>query len=134
MSNLSADDQGNESRLDQIHDYIRHSFQLFLTWFALFAGINDVALGWLGSSSGATAKPPRLLILALALNLIIQNLLGIIAALIVKRALTDLASKAYNLEGPDTIVPIALYRGSVVLIGIALFVTASIWAFVMYIS
>ena len=130
MSDLSVDDQRNENRLRQIHDYIRHTFQLFLAWFTFFAGINYVALGWL---AGTTAKPPPSLVLALALNLVIQNLLGMIAAVIVERVLTDLASKASKLEAPDTIVPIALYRGSVVLIGIALLVTASIWAFVIVI-
>ena len=132
MSDLSADDQRNENRLRQIHDYIRHTLQLFLAWFAFFATINYAALGWLASSGGSTAKPPPSFVLALALNLIIQNLLGICAAVIVERALTDLASKASKLEAPDTIVPIALYRGSIVLIGIALSVTALIWAFVIY--
>jgi len=130
MPELSVDEQRNENRLRQIHDYIRHTFQLFLGWFAFFAGINYVALGWLASPNGTASHSPSIA-LAVGVNFNIQNILGIIAAVIVDNALKDLASKASKLEGSDRIVPTALYRGSIVLIGIALFVTAAVWAMVI---
>jgi hypothetical protein len=141
MPDFAADEQRNEDRLGQIHDYIRHTFQLFLTWFAFFAGINYVAFGWLASPNSTAntaaanaASHAQAVALVAGVNFIIQNLLGIAAAIIVDRVLKDFASKASKLEGPNGIVPIAPYRGSIVLVGIALFVTAAVWAIVITIK
>lgn len=88
MSDLSADDARSESRLKQIHDYIRHTLQLFLGWFAFFAGINYVALGWL--ATGTNHAAPSVAI-AVGANFIVRNLLGIVRTIFVDRALKDLA-------------------------------------------
>ncbi|WP_315729144.1 hypothetical protein [Bradyrhizobium sp. SZCCHNS2015] len=141
MPDLSPDEQRNENRLKQIHDYIRHTFQLFLTWFALFATINYVAFGWLvspnsaanssGAASAGNSSHVQAIALVVGVNFIIQNFLGIAAAIIVDRVVKDFATKASKLEGPDPIVPIALYRGAIFLVGIALFVTAAVWGIVI---
>ena len=120
MPVLATDEQ---NRLKQIHDYIRHIFQLSLGWFAFFAGINYVALGWLATSPGVANH--RSFVFAVGVNIIIQNLLRYSSPGHSK----NLASKASELEGPDGSVPTALYRSSVVSIGIALFVT--VWAIVI---
>jgi hypothetical protein len=70
MSDLFADDQRNENRLRQIHDYIRHTLQLFLAWFGFFAGIltmKTLGDGFAVSTRAAnrasipTARPPPLI-------------------------------------------------------------------------
>jgi hypothetical protein len=39
-----------ERRLDELHEYIRHSFTLFIGWFTFFGTVNFAAMGWMGAS------------------------------------------------------------------------------------
>ena len=129
MPDLTSDEQKKENKLKQTHDYIRHIFQLFLTWFTFFATLNYAALGWLATSP----KSPRdvsWLIEAIAVNFVAQNLLDALATRGVYVAVNKLEGIASKFEAPDKIVPIAFYRGSVILIGVALIITAAIWVFV----
>jgi hypothetical protein len=53
-STLSVEAQIEDSQLRQIHDYIRHSFQLLTTWFTAFATINYAAFAWMASRDGVS--------------------------------------------------------------------------------
>ncbi|MDL9999868.1 hypothetical protein QTI24_14720 [Variovorax sp. J22P240] len=41
------DTQSATRKLAELHDYVRHSFNLFFGWFTFFAGVNCASMGWL---------------------------------------------------------------------------------------
>lgn len=131
MDTLSAEHEHSENRLRQIREYIRHLFQLFLTWFTVFATINYAALGWLAATKTDGTFTVSPFAWPVAAIFIVQNVLGIIVSYMVRDALISLKEKAFALEMKTTIVPIGLYSGAIWLIMLALAITAGVWGIVL---
>jgi hypothetical protein len=120
----------NEKRLHEIHDYIRHIFQLFMGWFTVFVTVNFVTIGWLATSekNGAYSAPPFASVVPVML--ILQNLLGVLAAWRVYVGLRRSNNQVADLEGiaeNETSVPIRLYSQTLLLVIAALIITVGAW-------
>jgi hypothetical protein len=86
-----------ERKFRELHDYVRHIFQMFVGWFTFFATVNYATMGWLAKPSGSTATSTRLG-WVVSLLFISQNLLGIVACFVVRRYLLERDAEAVDLE------------------------------------
>lgn len=133
MSSRSAEDEQRADNLKQVHDYIRHIFQMYLTWFTVFSGVNYAAMGWLVGflTDKAHNRPAAAWVFSAAF--VLQNILAVIVTYQVAKSLKRQSAEAARLSGSDRIVPQTLYRWSTILIGVALTITAIAWAINAYI-
>jgi hypothetical protein len=128
-----------ERRLDELHEYIRQTFSLFIGWFTFFGTVNFAAMGWMGTAAlkdGAFNKIAWLV----PIMFITQNFCGLAATYFVWRHLKDYDSRIVGLEkrlvhkdpyDHPSSVPIDLYLRVMWLIGIALVVIAVVWCGVL---
>jgi len=129
-----------ERRLDELHEYIRHSFTLFIGWFTFFGTVNFAAMGWMGTAAlngGAFNKIAWLV----PVMFITQNFCGLACTYFVWRHLKDYDGRILSLEerlvrGKElydraSSVPINLYFRVMWLIAIALAVIAVVWGGVL---
>jgi hypothetical protein len=141
-----ADQKQLDRKFRELHDYIRHIFQLFVGWFTFFATVNYATMGWLAKPSGLVPVGTHLVWLISGL-FISQNLLGIVACVFVRRYLLERDSEILRLEqqaasssqdesGPplSSSVPLALYSTTIVLIAWALGVILLSWCAIPFIS
>jgi len=108
--------------IKQVHDYIRHLFQMFLTWFTVFATVNYAAMGWLAALSPNAHLVSKAHLVAMVF--IVQNLLALVCTREVWLALKMQAAKV---GGDDGVVPTQLYSRAIGLIAIAVGITALVW-------
>ncbi|WP_143062794.1 hypothetical protein [Bradyrhizobium sp. OK095] len=129
-SSLSAKEQIEENQLRQIHDYTRHSFQTFVSWFTVFATVNYVAFGWMVSVSNSSSSTSPLvspLALPVASVFALQNVLAYLGANRAKEALRGLDRKAKDLEHHGEIIPIDSYVRLIVLMRSGIAATGILW-------
>ena len=112
----------NSDEIKQVHDYIRHLFHMFLSWFTVFATVNYATMGWL-ASLGPNAHFLSIAKLV-AVMFVAQNLLALVCAREVWRALKRQADKVGGAAG---VVPMTLYFRAIALIAIAIGLTAIAW-------
>ena len=126
-----------ERKLKEIHEYARQAFQLFVSWFVFFAGVNYATMGWLLKPSG---PPNRTLLIVVAILFIVQNILGIIACFRVRKYLKQSSSDLLELEKliagmsesqseAKSSLPIEFYSAVINLMGLALVGIVAAWGF-----
>ncbi len=47
-----------QTRIREYHEYVRHIFGLFITWFTFFISVNYVGIGWFASKGNDQGKGP----------------------------------------------------------------------------
>jgi hypothetical protein len=135
-----------ESRLKQLHEYIRHISQQTVSWFTFFVTVNYAVMGWVLVSSFA-AKPvldvqsrSGRVIFLVSIVFAFQNILGILACIVVRSHLLERGALVQQLEAlfpkAETevqstpcfqTVPMRLYSRSVSLMIIALIPLLFAW-------
>jgi len=85
-----------ERKLQELHEYVRHVFQLLVGWFTFFATVNYASMGWLAKPS--TPSPSKGIVWIVAGMFITQNVLGLIACSVVRRYLLDRDAEVLSLE------------------------------------
>ena len=73
-----------ESDIKQRHDYARHAFTATTGWFTFFVTVNYASMGWLAGSADKFSGNHSVIRLVAGL-FITQNILGIIACVIMRR-------------------------------------------------
>lgn len=126
-------------KMAEIHEYVRHSFNLFFGWFTFFATVNYATMGWLAKNEPGVATKTALVAIVVLL-FISQNLLGVAACFVMRAHLRTWNQKITELErlvqqneklGPsDTSIPIRTYLQVVNLIVGALGLLVVAWCFV----
>lgn len=134
--------QQTERRLDEIHEYIRHLFQLLVGWFTFFVTVNYASLGWLAAANADGKNSLASFAWLVPVMFIIQNLLGLAACYYVWLALRDYDERVFNLEksivhnrkaeDERTAVPMPLYSRVILLMALSLLTIASVWGGVFY--
>ncbi len=108
-----------ERQINETHQYIRHTFQILVTWFTVFISINYASMGWLAKDETHT----RGLLIIIAIMFITQNALGISAIVAIRQYMqlanaklrryeeeaAALANRAAPAPVIDTGMPIELY-------------------------
>jgi|GEM_PF-3388638 len=72
-----------ETSIKERHEYARHVFTSTINWFSFFVVLNYGAMSWLAGSDKLKGDPRSVILVAS--GFIAQNILGIIACLIVRR-------------------------------------------------
>ena len=124
-SNLPSIDPADH--LKQVHDYIRHIFQLFLGWFGIFATVNYAAMGWLAgvTAEGKTIAP--LFAWLVPLMFISQNVVGLLGTWAMYGELRRQIRHASRIGGYGRLIPRSLQFRVLTLIAIALSLTLLSW-------
>jgi hypothetical protein len=116
-----------EQNLEQSHDYIRHIFQMFLTWFAVFATVNYAAIGWLAQAVGEN-KVGYPFSWIVPIFFIVQNVLAMGGSFLVWIGLKRQAEAIGKIDKLSrNIVPEKLYFGCIILFECALLLTGGAW-------
>ncbi len=126
-------------RIAEIHEYVRHIYQLFVGWFTFFVTINYATLGWLAKASGAEVSLSTRW--SIAVLFFCQNALGITACLFVRAFLIARAlevDKIEQMHGDISLgrllefdvgtVPRELYSRTIILMMLALISLLVWWA------
>jgi hypothetical protein len=137
-----------ESCIEERHEYARHTLTSTVTWFTFFVVLNYGAMSWLAGSQ--TMSQNHYALILVACGFILQNILGIIACLIVRKYFFRsnkriLDSQALLLRqqsivedfadlGSQTCLPLRLYLSVVVLMIIALVPILAAWAVLIYLN
>ena len=129
-----------ERRLDELHEYTRHTFQLFINWFTFFGTVNFAAMGWMGAATSLSGAFNGIAWLV-PVMFVTQNMLGMAATYFVWLHLKEYDQRILSLErrlvhGKEIFdhpssVPIDLYFRVMWLIGTTLFVIAVVWCGVL---
>jgi len=140
-----TDEQQYERKLRELHDYVRHVFQLTVVWFTFFATVNYATMGWLAKSDATPGN--RGLLWLVSLLFITQNLLGMAACLVVRRYVLDRDAEVMELERKvgasarterapplSSSVPAALYSKTIGLMGFALGLILITWCAIPFIG
>ncbi|MDG4562263.1 MAG: hypothetical protein P9E88_13310 [Candidatus Competibacter sp.] len=125
-----------ERKIKELHEYVRHIFQMFVGWFTFFATVNYATMGWLSNIIKEPNHSNKMIILICVL-FITQNLLGIAVCFFLKKYLDEVNKSIENLEikitnmisfsGKLSSMPVRLYLNSVYLVGIALVLISLGW-------
>ena len=122
------------SRVSQIHDYSRHLFTSVVGWFTFFITINYASIGWL--ATGETFDSPNKVLLVVAILFVTQNILGIIACLVMRRQFyiyneeireIEIANGLGEEATSSTCLPVRLYSKSLILMITALITILIAW-------
>ena len=130
-------------KLAELHEYVRHVFNLFFGWFTFFATVNYATMGWLAKAEAATPQNSSLVAVVTAL-FISQNLLGIAACFVVRKYLVSTNRRVLELEQQAQLVagqqnspglsssslPIEPYSQVIALIAVALAIIVGAWCVV----
>jgi hypothetical protein len=87
-------------QLKELNDYERHTFQLFITWYTFFVGVNYLALGWLATAKDGISALARWSPLIPSVFLF-QNALGLFCCYFVWISLKDHNDRIIALENSD---------------------------------
>ena len=102
-----------ERQICEVHEYVRHIFQLLIAWFTFFATVNYAAMGWLATSTETVGNPNTLRLMAILF--ITQNVLGIRACFFILSYIGKSEEKLDSLENfviTDEISDLGIVRGS----------------------
>jgi hypothetical protein len=129
-----------ERKLAELNEYASGMFDIFLRWFAFFAGVNYLAIGWLtrpDSKTSGCASSAQLI----SFLFICQNILGLVACVFVWRYFKQTDLRIQRLEEiawPDrgtldkpiicrSSLPADTYMLAACLLGVALVLIALAW-------
>lgn len=133
-----------QNKIEELHQYVRHVFTLFVNWFIFFVTVNYATMGWLTKPDGNKGQDLGILYVVVAL-FISQNLLGIVACNEIYKYLTTVDCKISDLgniastldeirngeEIYSSSVPLATYKKIIILAKLALFIIAIAWLSVL---
>lgn len=131
----------------ELHEYIRHGFNLFFGWFTFFATVNYASMGWLAKPETEGARNQPLVYLVCVL-FIAQNTLGVVACAVMRKYLISTNERVLKLErivhtvdgtlhlrpSFETSVPIKAYIHVTLLVAISLIVIMGAWCFVLRVA
>ncbi|EUC12651.1 hypothetical protein [Paraburkholderia hospita] len=135
-----------ESKIGELHEYVRHIFTVFVNWFIFFVTVNYATMGWLTKPEAANSTPPQsnqdhtLLYIVVAL-FVSQNMLGFAACNTIYKylaganlqviSLENIASALDEVRNGESVysssVPIDTYKSLIYLAKWALVVIAVSW-------
>jgi hypothetical protein len=135
-----------ESCIRERHEYARHAFTSTINWFSFFVVLNYGAMSWLAGSDKFKGDPRAMILVAS--GFIAQNILGIIACLVVRRYFRrsngrlleaqaillrrkSMTEDLSDLSG-QTCLPLRLYSTVIVLMIIALVPILIAWAVLIH--
>jgi hypothetical protein len=127
-----------ERKFKELHEYVRHVFQLFIGWYTFFVTVNYASMGWLATSADAKPSLAKFAWL-IPVMFISQNALGIFACLYVWQCLKESNDKILRFEQialpndmASTSVPILLYSRSIGLIASSLVFIIAVWSAILF--
>ncbi|MFL9898895.1 hypothetical protein PQR71_12130 [Paraburkholderia fungorum] len=129
-----------ERKLAELNEYASGMFDIFVRWFAFFAGVNYLAIGWLTRPDSKTSDLPTSTQLISCL-FICQNILGLVACIFVWKYFKETDLRIQRLEEiawPDrgtlnksiicrSSLPADTYMLAASLLGLALVIIAVAW-------
>ena len=103
--------------LRQRYDFSRHIFQLFISWFTIFCGLNIAVLGWVASSTFRDTLPHgRTTGWVLSMFMFVQNALGIAACAAVRKVLRATHRRILTLISAQSVAqPTVFYCRAIIL-------------------
>lgn len=119
------------------HNYVRHIVSNLIKWYTFFVGVNYVSMGWFATHHDELASSN--MILLIAGMFIMQNVLGIMACMRIKRYLLatgneiieteqGLVGKELSDEAREALIPSLVYSRSIQLMITGLVFIVLVWA------
>lgn len=133
-----------EKEMNEIHNYVRHNIQIFLTWYTFFITANLVGLQWFVSLPKVGQSVSFNQYLSSALGFLIVNLLGLYAShhtrkyikssdVRVNEIVNILATNSkYNSGTPQSPVPIKLYFKGIIAVQVSLIAMSISWLLMLF--
>lgn len=91
-----------ESKIEELHEYVRHIFSIFVNWFIFFVTVNYATMGWLTKPEANHAPSPtdqdHTLLYIVVVLFMSQNILGISACNMIYKYLAGAHTQIINLE------------------------------------
>lgn len=138
----SREKETAERKLDELHEYVRHIFQMFVGWFTFFGTVNYATMGWLAKVDTGSSHNNKMII-AISLLFITQNLLGIVVCFVLKnylfltnKIIEGLERKIMEItvSGDEELgsMPVRFYQKVIYLVVFALSMISVVWCFIPF--
>ena len=102
--------------LQQRYEFSRHMFQLFVSWFTVFIGVNTAVLGWVAAVVLEGSAPPLRPLVVLSILLAFQNVLGVIASFLIDKQISRQGDRVKRLAERNWVAfPGAMYHHAALL-------------------
>lgn len=121
-----------DSELKRRDDYIKHSFQLLVTWFTFFVTVNWATMGWVAFSLKQVTETEFIRIVAgiFAWQSMLGLILCVVAIFYIRSQIIRLTELKPDQEEKglfSSVTPGLLYQGSIVLMFLALLPVEIVW-------
>lgn len=127
-------------KLDEIHEYARQTFQLFIGWFTFFVTVSYAAMGWLAKPDANSSLSE--FVSVIPSMFISQNIVGMAACWYVWRCLSQYDERVRALEALiprgngagdyASSIPMKLYSAVAALAVVALLIIGVSWGAILW--
>src|SRR5262249_33161265 len=124
-----------ERRMTASHGYVRHMISSLVKWYTFFVGVNYASMGWFATHPELQSSNTIFLIAGM---FIMQNVLGIIACMRIRRYVIvagneflateqSLIGAALSSEARETLMPSPVYARAIQLMVLGLVFIVLVW-------
>lgn len=126
----------HQDEIKHRYEFVRHLYQMFITWFTVFSGLNLTVFGWIvGSILQKKEAPLASLVLLFAGMMIVQNALALVACWYVSKEFRRTSKRLSKLANTENIaMPMSMYSTTAVLVALGCGTYLVAWVVLPYAS